>query len=404
MAATAHDSASKPSKVIMTQIKRMDSIAARAAAALLLALALAFAPAGPARAIETEAQQAILVDWDTHAVLYEKNADELMHPSSMSKLMTLYVLFEHLKNGSVKLDDEFPVSEKAWKTGGSKMFVPVGSKVKVEDLIRGIAVQSGNDACIVVAEGLDGSEDAFVEEMNHWAQKLGLKDSHFSNADGWPDPNHLMTARDLAILARHIIADFPQYYHYFGELDFTFNKIKQGNRNPLLYKDLGADGLKTGHTDSGGYGLTASAKRGDRRLILVLNGMSSMKARSEESEKMMDWGFRAFDNYALFKAGDTVSDAEVWLGDQATVPLVAESDITVTLPRKARRAMKVSVRYDGPVAAPIAKGAKIAKLVVTAPDVPPIEFPLAAGADVGRLGFAGRIVAALRHVVWGTLQ
>jgi D-alanyl-D-alanine carboxypeptidase (penicillin-binding protein 5/6) len=322
----------------------------------------------------------------------------------MSKLMTLYVLFEHLKNGSVKLDDEFPVSEKAWKTAGSKMFVPVGGKAKVEDLIRGIAVQSGNDACIVVAEGVGGSESAFVEEMNRVAQQIGLRDSHFMNADGWPDPNHLMTARDLATLAQRLIGDFPEYYRYFSEIDFTYNNIKQGNRNPLLYKDLGADGLKTGHTDDGGYGLTASAKRGDRRLILVLNGMSSMKSRFEEAEKMMEWGFREFANYALFKAGDRVSDAEVWLGDAAVVPLTVESDVRVTLPRKARRGMKVTVNYDGPISAPIVKGAKIAKLVIMVPDGAPVEIPLVAGSDVGKLGFTGRIMAALRHVAFGAAQ
>jgi D-alanyl-D-alanine carboxypeptidase (penicillin-binding protein 5/6) len=372
--------------------------------ALLLALGLVFATNGPAQAIETAAKQAIVLDWDTGTVLYEKNADEQMHPSSMSKLMTMYVLFEHLKAGSVKLEDELPVSEKAWKTQGSKMFVPIGGKVKVEDLIRGIVVQSGNDACIVVAEGIGGSEQAFVEEMNDWAKKIGLTNSHFSNADGWPDPDHLMTSRDLATLARHIIADFPQYYHYFSELNFTYNGIKQGNRNPLLYKDLGADGLKTGHTEEGGYGEVGSAKRGDRRLIVVLNGMSSMKERGEESEKMIEWGFREFDNYALFKAGDKVTDAEVWLGDAANVPLVVDSDVKVSLPRKARRGMKVTVKYDGPIAAPIAKGTKIAKLEVTAPDAPPMEIPLSAGAEVGQLGFSGRVVAALRELVWGHLQ
>ena len=373
------------------------------AATLVFALSLLLG-AAPARALDTEAKQAILVDWDTGAVLFEKNADESMHPSSMSKMMTVYLLFEALKNGTVKLDDEFPVSEKAWKMGGSKMFVPLGSKVKVQDLIQGIVVQSGNDACIVVAEGLAGSEEAFVEKMNQKAKELGLEHSHFMNATGWPDPDHLMTARDLSILARRTIADFPEYYHYYGEIDFTFNGIKQGNRNPLLYKDLGADGLKTGHTEEGGFGLTGSAKRGDRRLIMVLNGLPTMKSRFEESERIMEWGFREFDNYTLFKKDAVVSEAEVWLGDQATVPLVTESDLKVTLPKKSRHGMKVTVKYDGPIPAPIAKGTKLAKLVVDAPDMPPMEIPLYAGADVGKLGFSGRVVAALKHVVWGAAK
>ncbi len=388
----------------MTHKSRMDGFGLRIGAALILGLSLMLGAASPARALDTEARQAILVDWATNTVLFEKNADERMHPSSMSKLMTVYLLFEALKNGSVKLDDEFPVSEKAWRMGGSKMFVALDSKVKVEDLIQGIVVQSGNDACIVVAEGLAGSEEAFVEKMNQKAKEIGLEHSTFVNATGWPDPNHLMTARDLSILARRTIADFPQYYHYYGEIDFTYNGIKQGNRNPLLYKDLGADGLKTGHTDEGGYGLTGSAKRGDRRLILVLNGLPTMKSRFEESERIMDWGFREFDDYTLFKKGDTVSDAEVWLGDRATVPLVADSDLKVTLPRTSRRGMKVTVKYDGPIPAPIAKGTKLAELVINAPDMPPMEIPLVAGADVGGLGFGGRIVAALRHVVWGAVK
>ena len=387
----------------------MTRITTRIESGLSLAAALVFGltvllGAGPARALDTEAKQAILVDWDTGTILFEKNADEPMHPSSMSKLMTVYMLFDRLKSGSVKLDDEFPVSEKAWRMGGSKMFVDLGSKVKVADLIQGIVVQSGNDACIVVAEGLAGNEEAFAEEMNKKAKEIGLEHSTFKNATGWPDPEHLMTARDLSILARRTIADFPDYYHYYGEIDFTYHGIKQGNRNPLLYKDIGADGLKTGHTDEGGYGLTGSAKRGDRRLILVLNGLPSMKSRFEESERVMEWGFREFDNYTVFKKDSTVSEAEVWLGDQAMVPLVPESDLKVTLPKKSRRGMKVTVKYDGPIPAPIAKGTKLAKLVIEAPEMPPMEIPLVAGADVGKLGFSGRVVAALKHVVWGAAK
>ena len=327
----------------MTRITTPKRSGLNLAAALIFGISV-LVGAGPARALDTEARQAIVVDWDTGTVLFEKNADEPMHPSSMSKLMTVYMLFDALKNGSVKLDDEFPVSEKAWRMGGSKMFVDLGAKVKVEDLIQGIVVQSGNDACIVVAEGLGGTEEAFAEKMNQKAKEIGLEHSTFKNATGWPDPEHLMTARDLSILARRTIADFPQYYHYYGEIDFTYHGIKQGNRNPLLYKDLGADGLKTGHTDEGGFGLTGSAKRGDRRLIMVLNGLPTMKSRFEESERVMEWGFREFDNYTVFKKDAAVSEAEVWLGDQAMVPLVTESDLKVTLPKKSRHGMKVTVK------------------------------------------------------------
>ncbi|MFI4988603.1 MAG: D-alanyl-D-alanine carboxypeptidase family protein [Alphaproteobacteria bacterium] len=373
----------------------------------LLGVLLGLAALWPGRAlavlpsIDTSAKQAIMLDYNTGAVLFAKNADDRMAPSSMSKMMTLYMLFERLKEGRIKPDDTLAVSEKAWRTGGSKMFVQIGSRVKVEELIQGIAVQSGNDACVVVAEGLSGSEQAFAEEMNKKAKDLGLDGSHFVDASGLPDAQQYMTARDLAALARRLIADFPQFYHYFREIDFTYNGIKQGNRNPLLYKNLGVDGLKTGHTDAGGYGLTASAMRDGRRLVLVLNGMSSVNERSRESEKLLDWGYREWGNYALFKAGDKASDAEVWLGTQPTVPLVAARDVIVTLPRLSREKMKVTVSYDGPVPAPIAKGAAIAKIIIEAPDVPTVEQPLSAGAAVERLGSFGRIAAAMHHLIWG---
>ena len=369
-----------------------------------VAIAIAFLCAGAEAAlpkIDSAAKEGVMVDYATGAVLFEKNADERMAPSSMSKMMTLYILFERIKTGRVKMDDALTVSEKAWRTGGSKMFVQVGSRVQIKDLIQGIAVQSGNDACVVVAEGLDGSEQAFAEEMNKKARELGLKDSHFVDSSGLPDPQQYMTARDLAILARRLIRDFPDFYHYFSEIDYAYNNIKQGNRNPLLYKNISVDGIKTGHTDAGGYGLTASALRSGRRIILVLNGMSSVNERSRESERLLDWGYREWSNYTLFKAGEKVSDAEVWLGVRPNVPLVADEDVIVTLPTAERDAMKVTVSYDGPIPAPIAKGSDIAKLGVEAPDVPTLSVPLKAGGDVNRLGFFGRIGAALHYLLQG---
>ena len=372
----------------------------------LIALLLAgwFAGVGlvtSAKAIETVAEQAILVDATTGTVLLEKNADEPMAAASMMKLMTLYLVFERLAEGTLKLDDTLPVSEKAWRMGGSKMFVRVNSRVSVEDLLRGIIVQSGNDACIVVAEALAGSEKAFAEEMTRRGRSLGLTNSVFRNTTGWPDPEQHMTARDLALLSLRIIRDFPQYYGYFKEKTFTYNNIRQGNRNPLLYKDIGGDGLKTGRTRESGYGLAASALRDDRRLILVVNGIESVNKRARESERLLQWGFREFDAYQLFRAGDMVAEAQVWLGESATVPLVIERDFTVTLARAARRAMKARVVYDGPVAAPIANGAEIAKLIITAPKTETLEVPLVAGADVNRLGVFARLGAALGHLVWG---
>ena len=332
--------------------------------------------------IDTEAKQAFLIDDTTGTVLLAKNADELMHPSSMSKLMTVYMVFEKMAKGELKPEDTFTVSERAWRQGGSKMFVQIGSKVSVDDLLRGVVVQSGNDACIVLAEGLAGTEGAFAEQETKRARELGLTKSVFKNSTGWPDPEHLMTSRDLATLAHHVIQDFPQYYKLFSQIDFTYNGIKQGNRNPLLYKNLGVDGLKTGHTDEGGYGLTASAKRGDRRLILVVNGLNSMNERSHEPERLLEWGFREFDNYALFKAGDKIDEADVWLGSQPRVPLVLEHDLVVTLAKSARRDLKVKVVYDGPVPAPIQQGQPLAHLEVSAPNLESMSVPLVAASSV----------------------
>jgi D-alanyl-D-alanine carboxypeptidase (penicillin-binding protein 5/6) len=281
------------------------------------------------------------------------------------------------------------------------MFVPLGGRVKAEDLIRGIIVQSGNDACIVLAEGLAGSEDAFARELTEMVHGLGMKDTNLVNASGWPDPNHYSTARDLSTLAMATIKNFPEYYPYYSEKNFVYNGIKQGNRDPLLYKDVGADGLKTGHTDDGGYGLTASAVRNGRRLVMVVNGLSSMNERSREGEKLMDYGFREFNNYTLFAAGATVSDAPVWLGTEARVPLILKNELTITLPIKSRKDMVVKAVYDSPIQAPIVEGTRIATLRIEAPDRPVMELPLVAGKSVDKLGAMARLSAALRHIVWG---
>ncbi len=355
-----------------------------------------------AKAIETQAKQAYLIDVATGSVLIEKNADQPVPPASMSKLMTVYMVFELLKDGRLSLDDKFLVSKKAWRKGGSKMFVKVNSQVRVEDLLRGIIIQSGNDACIVIAEGLAGSEDAFADQMTDRARELGLKDSTFKNATGWPHPEHLMSARDIAHLSMRMIQDFPDYYAMFREKNFTYNKIKQGNRNPLLYRDSGANGLKTGHTEASGYGLAASALRGNRRVVLVVNGLTSVRARSSESLRLIDWAFRAFDNYSLFDKGETVDQVDVWLGTEATVPLIVERDVKVTLQRRFRRKMTAKIVFTGPIPAPIAKGAPVARLVVTAPEFKTLSIPLHAGIEVGQRGMFGRLGAALRYMIWGS--
>ena len=371
---------------------------------LVVGLLTAVSPT--AQAIETIAREAIIVDMETGKVLFAKDADKKMPPASMSKLMTVYLLFERLRDGSLSLEDTFRVSVDAWKRGGAKsgsstMFLEPEKRVKIADLIPGIIVQSGNDACIVVAEGISGSEEAFAEEMNRKALELGMTNSTFRNATGWPHPEHLMTARDLATLAKRTIEDFPQYYAYYNEVSFTYNGIKQNNRNPLLYKDMGSDGLKTGHTQEAGYGLTASALRGGRRLVIVTNGLPTKKARSREPERLLEWAFREFNNYALFTKGEQVETADVWLGVTPTVPLYIDQDVKITLPRKARKDMKVSVAYTGPIPAPIAMGDQIATLKIAAPGQETIEIPLLAAANVERLGLVGRLGAALTSILWG---
>ena len=357
----------------------------------------------PANAVETTALHAILIDTSTGTILMEKDADVGTAPASMSKIMVLYMLFERLADGNLTMEDTFAVSEKAWRMGGSKMFVGVNTRVTISDLLRGVIVQSGNDASIVIAEGLGGTESNFAVEMTERGAELGLTNSVFKNATGWPEEGHVMSARDIATLALRLITDFPQYYAIFAETSFTYNDIKQSNRNPLLYDFPGADGLKTGYTEASGYGLAASAVRNGRRLILILNGLESVQDRTREAERLLDWGFREFANYTLFTEGEVVDNAPVWLGAQATVPLVIQDELTLTLSRTARRNMTVKTVYQSPIPARIETGTELAKLVIEAPDIPSVELPLVAGADVERLGVLGRLGAAVSFLVWGAV-
>jgi len=366
----------------------------------LAAAVLALMIVNPASAqIDTEAREAFLLDAVTGTVLLDKNGDRAMPPASMSKIMTVYAVFDRIRQGRLSLDDTLTVSERAWRMGGSKMFVELGSEIRVEDLLRGVIIQSGNDACIVLAEGLSGSEEAFARELNTLAEEIGLRDSQFRNATGWPAEGHLMSARDLAHLAARMIDEFPDLYHYYSETEFTWHDITQGNRNPLLYRNIGADGLKTGHTQEAGYGLTASAVQDGRRLILVVTGLESQRQRAEEAERLMRWGFREFDNFELFEAGSVIDEAEVWLGSQAQVPLVAEKDVLVTLRHADRAEVKATIVYDGPIAAPITAGQQVATLHISAPGIAAHEVPLVAGADVAEAGHFRRIYQKARHLL-----
>ncbi len=351
--------------------------------------------------ITTKATHAIMVDYDTGAVLLSKNPDAQMPPASMSKLMTVYMVMARLKDGGLKLDDEFPVSKKAWKMGGSKMFVEVNTRVRVGDLLRGIIVQSGNDACIVVAEGISGSEEEFASDMTAIAKKLGMPEASFRNASGWPDPAHHMSPRDLATLSRILINEYPDYYPIFAEREFTYSKIKQGNRNPLLYGPTGADGLKTGHTMASGYGLVASAKRNGRRLILVVNGLTSVNERARESERLLGLGFSQYKNIAVLEAGQAAGYGQVWLGEADKVPLILAQPLNITVPHKAKDKLKISVEYDRPLRAPLKVGQEVGVIRVQAPGMEDMTLPLLAGADVPKLGLLFQVWPKIWYLAVG---
>jgi D-alanyl-D-alanine carboxypeptidase (penicillin-binding protein 5/6) len=352
--------------------------------------------------IQTNALQAIVIDHKTGVVLLEKNGDELMHPSSMTKIMTAYLVFERLKSGHLSLESKLPISETAWRMGGSKMFVALNSEVSIQDLLKGVIIQSGNDACVALGEGISGSEIAFADEMTRKAREMGAVQTTFKNASGWPDPEHLTTARDLLLIARHLIDDFPEYYPMFKEKEFIYNNIRQHNRNPLLYRNVACDGIKTGHTESGGYGLVASSVNGDQRIVMVINGLPSDKARTEESLKLITWAMRTFGTYKLYEKGQLVDNAAVWLGAENELPLTVEKDCYITLPKAARKGMTVELKYEGPISAPISKGDVVGKLVISAPTLAqPIEVPLVAAVTIDKASFWKRIKDSLSYLIFG---
>ncbi len=368
---------------------------------LLVSSMIISAPSRAEDIFETNAEAALLLDLETDQVLFEKNADRQIPPASMSKLMIAYMVLEQLRDGRLRMDDTLPISEKAWKKGGSKMFVEIGKRARIDDLLRGIIVLSGNDACIVVAEGLAGSEANFARDMTLKGQEIGLTNSTFKNASGWPDPGHLMTARDLATLARRLIEDFPEYYDMFSERDFEYSDIRQPNRNLLLGRVPGVDGLKTGHTQEAGYGLVASAIRDDRRLISVAVGLDSAEARALENERLLEYGFRRFRNYSLMTKGQAIEHASVWLGREPTVPLVVDQDIKISMSEQARRALKVKLTYETPVPAPVMAGDRLASLLIEVPGIAVQEVPVFAGGDVGKADFVGRVTGALEYLIFG---
>jgi D-alanyl-D-alanine carboxypeptidase (penicillin-binding protein 5/6) len=386
----------------------------RSATTLAMLMLAALAMAQPAAAqggapaeMTTRAKQAILMDAHTGAVLFQHNADQLAPPASMSKLMTLAVIFRALKEGRIKLDDEFFVSENAWRTGGapsgtSAMFVPINTKEPLSEILKGIIIQSGNDVCIAVAEGMAGSEAAFARLMNEEARRLGLTKSTFRNATGLHDPDQLMTMRELALLARHLLQDYPEYYPIFAEREYRYRKHRFFNRNPLLSLDLGVDGLKTGYIKEAGYGIVASAKQDSRRVILAINGMEDAQSRRNEAVRLLEWGFKGFSEFKLFDAEEAVGRARVWGGDRMFVPLVGAKEINVLLPKaQSGQRLQAQIIYNSPLKAPIRKGDEIAKLRVTTASQTVNEIPLHAGEDVPVAGAMRRGLDTLVHMAFG---
>ena len=369
-----------------------------AAATLLIATAL------PASAFETRASAAYVVDQTTGTVLLNKNADTPLPPASMSKLMTLYMAFEALERGQLSMTDVLAVSAHAASFGGSTLFLQQGERVTVEDLVRGIIVLSGNDACVVIAEALspDGTEGGFARLMTRRAQEMGMTNSTFANASGWPNPSHRMSMRDLGLLSTRLIEDFPEYYPMFAETEFLFDEKESANRynrNPLLTLGIGADGLKTGHTQEAGYGLTGSAKQGDRRVVFVISGLDTTATRAQEAEAIVNWAFRQFAERTIAKGGARVATATVWEGAEPEVGLVPAEDISVLLPILSGDSVAAEVVYTGPIQAPIAAGTTLAELVVQPEGLPEQRFELVAETDIAHGGFLAKVSTAAKALI-----
>ncbi len=410
---TAPNTATKTATVSAGRWPRLARLGWPAAAMLAgtLVLGIAFAASNPVPGpkkdeFATKAPRAILIDADSGSILFEKNADELMAPSSLAKLMTAEVVFNEIKQGRLALDQEFIVSEYAWRHGGapshtSSMFAPIHSKVDVKDLLYGLIIQSGNDAAIALAEGVAGTEQKFAAMMTRRARELGLTRSVFTNATGLPDPPLVVTARELGILARHIIKTYPEFYPIYGEKEFTWNKIRQQNRNPLLTMSIGADGMKTGFTEEGGYGLVGSAVQNGQRLILVINGLESAAERANEGRRLLEWGFKAFEQRYLFAEGQTIGDAKVFGGAHWSVPLQAPGGVNLLVPKGSNERITARIVYSGPVRAPVQEGQAIGALKVWRGDNLVLEVPLHAAESVARGGITGRAIDAATEFVIG---
>lgn len=369
--------------------------------ALLLGFCALISLTAPATAFDTNARAAWVYDVETGTVLMEKNANEALPPASMSKLMTIYMLFEALEEGRVQMDTRLPVSTKARQMQGSTMFLNENDRPTVEELIKGMIVLSGNDACVVVAEGLAGTEEAFARQMTERGKAIGLTHSHFVNASGWPAPGHEMSAHDLGVLAQHLITDFPEYYKFFALEEFPYDNrapANRNNRNPLLRLGIGADGLKTGHTEEAGFGLVGSAAQGGRRVIFVVSGLPDDRSRAEESERIVNWAFRQFTMRTVVPKGDIVAEAPVWLGNRSKVGLTTVDGVKVLIPAGAQSGMTAEAVFNGPIEAPIKAGTRVGDLVINIPGTGESRMPLITATDIETAGIFGRLQSAAARI------
>lgn len=360
----------------------------------LLGLVAAFGAASAQTDYGGRAPNVLVVDYATGQVLLERNAEIPLPPASMSKLVTLALLFDALRDGRVQMDTQWSVSARAHAMGGSRMFLERRDRPTTEDLIRGIAILSGNDATVVVAEGLAGSEEAFAVLATQWARERGMAQTSIANSSGWPDPNHRMSLRDLVILSRYLLENYSEFYPYLGEAEFTWNGITQPNRVPLLGAGMGLDGLKTGHTNEAGFALTGSAVQGTRRVLFSFSGLESAAERTREAEAIINWSFRQFTETRIVPAGQVLAQAEVWMGAEARVPLVAAADVTVLVPTIGAHELAARVDFMGPITAPITAGQEVGRLIVEVPGQADVSFPVVAGADVAEGGFVPRMRSA----------
>ena len=349
---------------------------------------------------DTSAENALLIDFDTDQILYSKNEEKKIYPASMSKLMTLYILFDSLKKGIVTLDDKFVVSRNAYQKEGSTIYAELGTEISVQDLIRGIIVSSGNDACIIVAEALSGSEDNFSNQMNFYAEEMGLRNSNFKNSSGLHNDDHYTSAEDLVKLSNLLITDFPDYYPYFAERSFTWNSIIQYNRNNILRLDLGVDGLKTGYTSKSGYGVIVSSKKNGRRLIGIVTGLKSVDDRTNEISRLINYGYRGFKSYSVFKDNQIIDYAKVWKGNKNNLPLIVDKDINLLLDIPGRRGINVEYKYNEPIYAPIFKGDVVGSIDIIIPGRKNIKLDLLAGEDVKQVNFFTGFIRSLDYFLY----